>query len=93
MRIARSKNPQLSNDDYYNSCTIICILYMHGSTHANTINNLLQYSHQHWIISSYITLGQPGGGGSLYPVVIFSIYYRITYKNKSTKYAPHTAAV
>ena len=32
-------------------------------------------TYQHWIISSYIALGQPGGGGSLYPVVILSTYY------------------
>ena len=31
--------------------------------------------HQHWIISSYTALGQPGGGGSLYPFAIFFIYY------------------
>ena len=31
--------------------------------------------HQHWIISLYTALGQPGGGGSLYPFAIFFTYY------------------
>ena len=33
--------------------------------------------HQHWIISSYIALGQPGGGGSLYPFAIFFTCYSV----------------
>jgi len=39
------------------------------------MEQLIVHAYQHCIISSYIALGQPGGGGSLYPVAIFSTYY------------------
>ena len=42
--------------------------------------------YQHCIISSYIALGQPGGGGSLYPVAIFSMYYRDKDNNNKTNH-------
>ena len=43
-------------------------------------------SYQHCIISSYIALGQPGGGGSLYPVVILFMYYSKTYNDRMATY-------
>jgi len=34
-------------------------------------------THQHWIMSSYMALGQPGGGGRRYPrSTSFSAYDR-----------------
>jgi len=38
-------------------------------------DDLVSCTYQHWIISSYIALGQPGGGGSRYPVMISSAHY------------------
>ena len=35
-------------------------------------------THQHWIMSSYMALGQPGGGGRRYPRSTSFIAYKIS---------------
>jgi len=59
--------------------TLVHDSFMGGVYHSDTI--VTKFSYQHLIIILYIVLGQPGGGGSLYPASTLSMVYSGTLKN------------